>query len=69
MKPALPYLNPQFSEVPLNDDFVSPEGSWCRKITDKHAIMLDAEDACFQVGEPVPFKGYERVEYTPRSGI
>lgn len=68
MKHALPYLYPQFSEVPMKDDFLSPEGSLCRKVTHRHAIMLDSEDTCYAVGAPVPFAGYERVEYTPRSG-
>lgn len=68
-KQPLPYLLIQFSEVPMNDDFISPEGSLCRKVTDTHAIMLDEEDTAFQVGEAVDFNGWERVEYTPRSGI
>lgn len=59
-------LCPQFSEVPVNDDFISPEGSWCRKVSDTHAMMMDKDDSAYKVGELVGFAGHERVEYVPR---
>lgn len=61
-------LRPLFAEVPLNDDFISPEGSWCRKVSATHARMMDDEDNCYRLGELVPFNGGERVEYAPRNG-
>ena len=68
-KQALPYLTVRFSEVPLNDDFISPEGSLCRKTSATHATMLDSEDVAYKVGESVDFKADECVEYVPRSGM
>ena len=66
---CLPYLNIKFREVPMHDDFISPEGSLCRKESHRQARMLDSEDAVYLVGESLPFSPEEIVEYTPRSGM
>lgn len=55
-----------FEEIPMDDDFISPEGSLCRKIGSASARMLDQEDVAYKVGEIVPFRKSETVEYTPR---
>ena len=59
-------LIPKFNEVPINADFISPEGDWCRKSSDTHATMMDHSSSAYTVGELLPFSPDDRVEYLPR---
>ena len=51
------------------DDFISPEGSLCRKKTCSKAVMLDQDDSVYAVGELVSFLPHEEVEPCPRHPV
>lgn len=55
-----------FGSLAADDEFISPEGSLCCKISSTKARMLDKEDNVFKVGEWVTFAPGEVVEYCPK---
>jgi hypothetical protein len=65
IKYPLPFLFVKFSEVPLYDDFVSPEGCLCRKQSDTTGSLLASEDELL-AGVVLEFESSDEVEYVPR---
>ena len=55
-----------FADIPMRDDFISPEGSLFEKVSQRVAILLDDEDPHYTIGQGLVFGPLEMVEHAPK---
>jgi len=55
-------ISKRFAEIQQGEDFISPEGSLCKKLTSTKAEMRDNEDGAYKYGDIVSFNPEDIVE-------